>query len=276
MLSRPIPSTGETLPVLGLGTWQTFDVGASPSERRPLEEVLGRFAGGGGRLVDSSPMYGRSEEVVGELARKLALTESLFLATKVWTTGRKGGIAQMERSLARLGRARLDLLQVHNLLDVGTHLKTLSEWKRSGRVRYVGVTHYAASAHPEVERVLRSVKLDFLQINYSILEPEAGGRLLPLAAGRGVAVIVNRPFGGGEALRRLGRRPLPAWASELGCASWAQMFLRWILADPAVTSVIPATDEPRHLEENLSAALGPLPDSAGRRRMEKAVKEAIG
>ncbi len=275
MLSRAIPSSGEALPVLGLGTWQTFDVGSSASERRPLEEVLRRFAAGAARLVDSSPMYGRSEEVAGEIAQKLGLTDSLFLATKVWTSGRKAGLAQMERSLERLRRGRLDLLQVHNLLDAKTHLATLSEWKKEGRVRYVGVTHYTASAYPEVESILSAEKLDFLQINYSIAEPEAGERLIPLAARRGVAVIANRPFGGGEALRRLAGRPLPAWAAELDCRTWAQLFLKWILADRAVTCVIPATASVRHLEENLAAAAEPLPEAAARRRMQRAVREAL-
>jgi diketogulonate reductase-like aldo/keto reductase len=272
MIARPIPSSGEALPILGLGTWETFDVGAGREELRPLERVLKSFAAAGGRLVDSSPMYGKSERVVGDIARKLGLTDALFLATKVWTTGRKAGIEQMEESFAKLRRRRIDLLQVHNLVDASTHLATLSDWKKAGRVRYVGITHYTSSAYPEVERVLRTEELDFLQINYSIAEPEAGGRLIPLAAERGVAVIANRPFGGGEALRSAAEHPLPSWAGEIGCRSWAQFFLKWILADPAVTCVIPATRRARHLEENLAAAADPLPDAALRRRMERALK----
>jgi aryl-alcohol dehydrogenase-like predicted oxidoreductase len=265
--TRAIPSSGEELPVVGIGTWQTFDVGASPAERRPLEEVLKLFGQRGGRVVDSSPMYGRSEEVLGEVAQELGLTDSLFLATKVWTTGRQAGIEQMEQSLRRLRTSRIDLEQVHNLVDAETHLETLSAWKEAGRIRYVGITHYSSTAYREVERFLRSKKLDFLQINYSLVEPEAGERLIPLAAERGVAVIANRPFGGGEGLRRALRRPLPPWAQEVGCRSWAQFFLKWILADTAVTCVIPGTGKVRHLEDNLAAALGPLPDAAQRRRM---------
>ncbi len=275
MRARAIPSSGEALPVVGIGTWQTFDVGASASERRPLEEVLRVFAERGGRVVDSSPMYGRSEGVVGDLARGLGVTDSLFLATKVWTTGRQAGVDQMERSLSLLGGRRLDLEQVHNLVDVATHLRTLAAWKEAGRVRYVGITHYSAGAYPEVERVLRSERLDFLQINYSLAEPQAELRLLPLAAERGVAVIANRPFGGGEALRRASGRPLPTWAAELGCASWAQFFLKWILGHPAVTCVIPGTGKVRHLEDNLAAAEGPVPDATQRRRMAEAAAAVL-
>jgi diketogulonate reductase-like aldo/keto reductase len=269
--TRPIPSSGEQLPVVGIGTWQTFDVGPSRAERRPLEDVLRLFAERGGRVVDSSPMYGRSEGVVGEIAKGLGVTERLFLATKVWTTGRQDGIEQMERSMAELGAPRLDLEQVHNLVDVGTHLKTLADWKSRGRVRYVGITHYSAAAHGAVERLLVSEKLDFVQINYSIVEPEAENRLLPMAAERGVAVIANRPFGGGDALRRASARELPPWAEEAGCRSWAQLFLKWILANPAVTCVIPGTGKAKHLEDNLGAALGPLPGTTERRRIARAV-----
>jgi diketogulonate reductase-like aldo/keto reductase len=268
---RPIPSSGEEIPVVGLGTWSTFDVGSAASERGPLEEVLGRFALRGGRVVDSSPMYGRSEAVVGEIAVKQGLAGKLFLATKVWTRGRRAGVEQMETSERLLGTKRLDLLQVHNLLDVEMHLATLRAWKEAGRVRYIGITHYTASAYPEVERVLRREKLDFLQVNYSLAEREAEKRILPLAREKGVAVLVNRPFGGGEALRRALGKPLPAWAAEFDCRSWAQFFLKWILADPAVTCAIPATSKRAHLDDDLDAALGRLPDEKVRRRMVDAV-----
>ncbi|MFI5198550.1 MAG: aldo/keto reductase [Thermoanaerobaculia bacterium] len=257
--------------MVGLGTWSTFDVGSAISEREPLEGVLGRFVERGGRVVDSSPMYGRSEAVVGEIAAKLGFTGKLFLATKVWTRGRQAGIEQMETSERLLGTKRLDLLQVHNLLDVETHLATLRAWKEAGRVRYIGVTHYTASAYPEVERVLRREKLDFLQVNYSLAEREAEKRILPLAREKGVAVLVNRPFGGGEALKRALGKPLPAWASEFDCTSWAQFFLKWILADPAVTCAIPATSKRTHLDDDLDAALGRLPDEKLRRRMVDAL-----
>ena len=275
MRARPIPSTGETLPVVGIGTWRTFDVGSSPSERGPLEEVVALFRERGGRVVDSSPMYGRSEGVVGEIAQRLGATESLFFATKVWTTGREAGIEQMERSARELRTRRIDLEQVHNLVDVRTHLPTLRSWKEQGRIRYLGITHYSSGAYADVEQLLRSEKLDFLQINYSLAEPEAGDRLLPLAAERGIAVLVNRPFGGGDALRRASRTELPGWAAELGCRSWAQLFLKWILANPAVTCVIPGTGRRRHLEDNLGAAEGSLPDESARRRMARAAAAAM-
>jgi aryl-alcohol dehydrogenase-like predicted oxidoreductase len=264
---RAIPSSGERIPVIGLGTWSTFDVGSSAAARAPLEEVLARFVERGGRVVDSSPMYGRSEEVVGAVAAKQGLKGRLFLATKVWTRGREAGLNQIETSERLLGTKRLDLLQVHNLLDLETHLATLRAWKDAGRVRYIGVTHYTASAYPEVERVLLREKLDFLQVNYSLAEREAERRILPLAREKGVAVLVNRPFGGGEALRGVLGRALPAWAAEFDCTSWAQFFLKWILANPAVTCAIPATSKRAHLDDDLDAALGRLPDEKLRRRM---------
>jgi len=270
MKTRRIPSSGEEIPIVGLGTWQSFDVGASVSERRPLEEVLSLFVQRGGRLVDSSPMYGRAEEVIGAIAERLPDRSSLFLATKVWTSGREAGIAQMERSLRLLRAPRLDLEQVHNLVDAETHLPTLREWKAQGRIRYIGITHYDASAYPEVERLLRSETLDFLQINYSLFEREAGERLLPLAAERGVAVIANRPFGGGEVLRRAASHPLPGIAAELECRSWAQVFLKWIFGSSAVTCAIPGTGRADHLRDNLAAALGPLPDGRQRRLLAEA------
>ena len=270
-LLRPIPSSGERIPAIGLGTWSTFDVDASTAARALLEEVLERFAERGGRVVDSSPMYGRSEEVLGALAARRGLTDRLFLATKVWTRGREAGVRQMEESGRLLGRKRLDLLQVHNLLDVDAHLATLRAWKEAGKVRYIGVTHYTASAYPDVERILLREKLDFLQVNYSLAEREAEARILPLAREKGVAVLVNRPFGGGEALRRVLARPLPAWAAEFDCASWPQFFLKWILANPAVTCAIPATGKRAHLDDDLDAALGRLPDEKLRRRMAEAL-----
>lgn len=267
MLTRPIPSTGESLPVVGLGTWRTFDVGTGPAERAPLREVLRAFVGLGGRVVDSSPMYGAAEGVVGDLAAELGVGPSLFVATKVWTRGRVQGIEQMERSLRRLRATPLDLMQVHNLLDWRAHLRTLREWKAAGRIRYLGVTHYTASAHAELERVMRDEPLDFVQLNYSLAEPEAEQRLLPLARERGVAVLVNRPYAEGSMFRRVRGRPLPPWAAEVGAASWGQLFLRWILADPAVTCVIPATSRPQHLADNMAAGAPPVPDAAARARI---------
>jgi len=266
-LERPIPSSGEKIPAVGLGTWRTFDVGASATARAPLKEVVQRFAELGGRVVDSSPMYGAAESVVGDLATDLAITDKLFVATKVWTSGRDTGVAQMEQSLRRLRTQRLDLMQIHNLLDWRTHLRTLREWKAAGRVRYVGVTHYTSSAYDELERVLRGEPLDFVQINYSLGEREAERRILPLARDRGVAVLANRPFSEGNLFQRVRGQALPGWAAELDCESWAQFFLKWILAHSAVTCVIPATSRPEHLVDNMKAGTGNLPDAATRERM---------
>jgi diketogulonate reductase-like aldo/keto reductase len=267
LVRRPIPSSGETIPPVGLGTWQTFDIGASASEREPRREVLRRFAELGGRVIDSSPMYGAAEAVVGELAAELGVVDRLFVATKVWTIGRAAGIAQMEQSMRLLRRPRLDLMQIHNLVDWRTHLATLREWKEAGRIRHLGVTHYTASAYDELERVLRSETLDVVQLNYSLGEREAERRILPLARERGVAVLVNRPFAEGGLFRRVRGQALPSWAADFGCASWAQFFLKWILAHPAVTCVIPATSRPEHLVDNMQAGMGALPDAATREKM---------
>jgi diketogulonate reductase-like aldo/keto reductase len=273
MLTRAIPSSGEKLPVIGIGTWQTFDVGSSDADRQPLEQVLSLLVKLGGRVVDSSPMYGRSEEVIGDLAAKLHLYEKLFLATKVWTRGRQAGIESMERSFARFKTKRIDLMQVHNLVDVSTQLQTMREWKAQGRFRYIGVTHYNSSAFAEVENVLRSEKVDFLQINYSIGEREAEERILPLAQERNVGVIVNRPFGGGDLFSRIRSKPLPEWAREFDCRSWAQFLLKWIVAHAAVTCAIPATNNPDHLRDNAEAGIGRLPDAKMRQRMVEYVGE---
>ena len=271
MLTRMIPSSGETLPVIGLGTWRAFDVDLTSDIRRQLEEVLSLFVKLGERGVDSSPMYGRAEEVIGELTAALGIREKLFLATKVWTRGKENGIKSIERSMALLRTNRIDLMQVHNLLDVHTHLATLRQWKEQGRIRYIGVTHYNSSAFPEIEKILRTEKLDFLQINYSLMEPEAEQRVLPLAQERGVAVIVNRPFGAGDLFDKVRSKPLPGWAAEFDCRSWAQFFLKWIAAHPAVTCAIPATNKPSHLQDNLQAGTGRLPDANMRRRMAELV-----
>jgi diketogulonate reductase-like aldo/keto reductase len=272
LLARPIPSSGETIPAIGLGTWRTFDVGSGAAERTPLKDVLQKFVELGGRVLDSSPMYGSAESVAGDLAAELKVTDRLFWATKVWTSGAAAGVQQMERSLARMRVKRLDLMQIHNLLDWRTHLRTLREWKESGRVRYIGVTHYTAGAYDELERVLRAERLDFVQVNYSIGERDADRRILPLTRERGIAVLVNRPFTEGGLFQRVRTTPLPPWAAELGCESWAQLFLKWILGHPAVTCVIPATSRVAHLVDNMKAGLGPLPDAAARDRIAGAVR----
>jgi diketogulonate reductase-like aldo/keto reductase len=267
---RVIPSSKETLPVIGLGTWQTFDVGAG-GPRTPLRQVLERLVALGGRVVDSSPMYGRAEAVVGDLAADLGLRDTLFLATKVWTTGRAAGVAQMEASRRHLRAKVVDLMQVHNLVDWRTHLRTLREWKQAGRIRYYGVTHYSASAYGDLETIMSAEPLDFVQLNYSLLEREADRRLLPLAAERGVAVLINRPFAEGALFRRVRGQAVPSWSAEIGCRTWAQLFLKWIVAHPAVTAVIPATSRPEHLADNMEAGVGPLPDAATRQRIARLI-----
>ena len=271
MAARKIPSSGEMLPAIGLGTWQSFDVGAEAAARAPLENVLREFVALGGKLIDSSPMYARSEEVAGDSIAKLGLREKFFIATKVWTTGKAAGIAQMEDSMKKLRAKPIELMQVHNLLDVDTHLRTLGEYKREGRVRYVGVTHYTASAFDAVAKAIRAHAVDFLQINYSVGEREAERQLLPLARERGIAVIVNRPFAGGELLRRLRGTALPAYAAEIDCTSWEQLLLKFVVSHPSVTCAIPATARVEHLQDNMGAGRGRMPDEKLRARIGASV-----
>jgi diketogulonate reductase-like aldo/keto reductase len=264
IMTKRIPSSGERLPVIGVGTWQTFDVGNHPSARAPLREVLKLL---NGNLIDSSPMYGSAETVAGDLIAELGMRNRLFVATKVWTNGHDAGIAQMETSFRRLRVKRMDLMQVHNLADVTTQTKTLLDWKEKKRIRYIGITHYTSSAYAEVERLLKTRQYDFVQINYSLGEREAERRLLPLAQELKIAVIANRPFVEGALFRQVKGRALPAWAEDLGIASWAQYFLKWIVSHPAITCAIPGTGNPKHMKDNLGAGLGPLPDENARRRM---------
>lgn len=252
------------IPALGLGTWKSFDVSGAEGDRRGPREVLGEFVKLGGGLVDSSPMYGRSERVVGDLAAELGVAERLFLATKVWTRGRREGMEEMRASMRKLRASRIDLMQVHNLLDVEVHLETLAEWKHEGLVRYVGVTHYTASAHADVARVLERHTVDFLQINYSVAEREAERRLLPLAMERGIAVIVNRPLASGALVRGRSGAPLPDIARALDCDSWAQLLLKFVVSHPATTCAIPATSNTVHLRDNMKAGVGRLPDATER------------
>ncbi len=245
---------------------------AGPGEQRIiLGDVLSLFVKLGGRVIDSSPMYGRAEEVIGDLTSALGIREKLFLATKVWTKGKQSGIQSMERSMSLLRTNRIDLMQVHNLIDVNTQLATLQEWKQQGRIRYTGITHYESGALSEIEKLMRSQKFDFLQINYSLMEPKAEERILPLAQERGIAVIANRPFGAGDLFGKVRSKPLPDWAAEFDCRSWAQFFLKWIVANPAITCAIPATDKPRHLEDNMQGGIRRLPDPKLRRRMAELV-----
>lgn len=271
MLTRIIPSSGEKIPVIGLGTWRAFDVDLTADIRRQLEDVLSVFVKLGGRVIDSSPMYGRAEEVIGHVTSTLGIREKLFIATKVWTRGKENGIKSMEQSMALLRTNRIDLMQVHNLVDVNTQLATLQEWKQQGRIRYTGITHYESGALSEIEKLMRSEKFDFLQINYSLMEPEAEEHVLSLAQERGIAVIANRPFGAGDLFGKVRSKPLPDWAAEFDCRSWAQFFLKWIIANAAITCAIPATDKPRHLEDNVQGGIGRLPDAKMRRRMAEFV-----
>jgi aryl-alcohol dehydrogenase-like predicted oxidoreductase len=262
MDTRKIPSTGEALPVIGCGTWQTFDVGPSPAERAPRAEVLRVLFEAGGSAIDSSPMYGRSEEVVGDLLAAAGTRDKAFLATKVWTQGRAEGIAQMEQSFKRLRTDRIDLMQIHNLVDWQTHLPTLKAWKAEGRIRLMGITHYTDSAHDALEAVLRPGGFDFVQVNYALDDRGVERRLLDFAKDKGVAVMINQPFGGGGLLRKLSSRPLPGWAKDVACTSWAQLLLKFVLAHPAVTCVIPGTGRPEHMRDNVQAGAGPYPDRA--------------
>jgi diketogulonate reductase-like aldo/keto reductase len=265
--AKKIPATGEPMPVVGLGTWQSFDVSADAAARGPLREVLQGLVRAGGRMVDSSPMYGAAESVVGDLVAGLGIRDKLFIATKVWTSGRAEGVRQMEISFRRLRTDRIDLMQVHNLLDVETHTGTLQDMKQRQKLRYIGITHSSASAHAEVERRLKAGQYDFVQINYSLGEPQAERRVLPLALEKRIAVIANRPFAEGALFRRVKGRPLPPWSTELGIESWAQYFLKWIVSHPAVTCAIPGTGNPKHMADNLAAGAGALPDQAARKRM---------
>jgi diketogulonate reductase-like aldo/keto reductase len=270
MIARTIPKTKESLPAIGLGSYHTFDVSLSNAQGTP-RAVIDAFVRQGGRLIDSSPMYGGAEAVIGAAVGSLRIAQKLFIATKVWITGREAGIRQMEDSFRKFGVEKIDLMQVHNLLDIDTHFATLEQWREQGRIRYIGVTHYAASAHSAVANVLRSRHVDFVQINYSLAEREAEQTVLPLAADRGVAVIVNRPFAGGGLLRRLAKRPLPPCAKELGCESWAQLALKFAISHPAVTCAIPATSNAAHLNDYMRAGEGQLPDE----RMRKEIAAAL-
>jgi diketogulonate reductase-like aldo/keto reductase len=267
MQSRPIPHSNEQIPVVGLGTWQTFDVPLSDARGvERLTQTVRALHAAGGRVVDSSPMYGRSEETFGAIAQRLGLTDDLFLATKVWTSGEHAGVAQMRQSAAYFHRRTVDLMQVHNLLDWKTHLRSIRRDRDAGLVRYVGVSHYTASAYPELERVIRDEPLDFVQLAYSPGYRAAERSLLPLAADRGVAVIVNRPFDGGGGLRAVLSKPLPDDVRSYA-ASWAQAFLNFILAHPAVTCVIPGTSSPQHMADNAAAGSGALPSARERQQL---------
>jgi diketogulonate reductase-like aldo/keto reductase len=270
MLTRQIPSTGEAMPVIGLGTWRAFNIGADETARGPLREVLRCLVDAGGRMIDSSPMYGRAEAVTGDLIAAMPERLRVFLATKVWTTGRERGIAQMRRSAELLRTDVIDLMQIHNLVDWRTHLATLRQMKEAGALRYIGITHYTTGALPDLARILRTESgIDFVQLGYSLATRAAEAKLLPTALERGVAVIANQPLERGEMFRRVRGRALPEWAAEFHCTSWAELFLKYLLAEPAVTCVIPATGNPVHMEDNLRAGFGRLPDARQRQQIRQ-------
>ncbi|MEO8173709.1 MAG: aldo/keto reductase [Sediminibacterium sp.] len=266
MIQRIIPSTGEKIPVIGLGTWQTFDV-KDTSEHPELEKVLLAMHESGGTMIDSSPMYGRSEQVIGEISSQMPARDDFFYATKVWTTGEAEGIRQMETSLSLMKRNSMDLVQIHNLVDWKTHLKTLRKWKEEGKTRYIGITHYVDAMHEELEKVLKEEPFDFVQFNYSILARNAEKRLLPACHELGVATIINRPFGEGKLFANVKDKLLPVWANALGIDSWAQYFLKYIISHPYISCVIPATGKPLHAVDNMEAGSDQQPDEATRRKM---------
>ncbi len=270
---RKIPSSGEAIPVMGLGTARTFDVGSDEKSRAPLREVLRLFVEHGGTMIDSSPMYGSAEEVVGDLVSELELHGAVFYTTKVWTSGRAPGIEQMEKSFRLMRTPVIDLMQIHNLVDTQTQLATIREWVARKRIRYVGITHYTASAFDDLERLISAETLDYVQFPYSIVNRQAEERLIPAAADYGVAVIAHRNFEKGALFRKVRGKPLPAWATEIDCKSWGQFVLKYLIGDPRVTNVIPATRKPKHLIDNMGAGLGRLPDASMRRRMAQFVDD---
>jgi diketogulonate reductase-like aldo/keto reductase len=267
LITRPIPRSGERLPAVGLGTYQVFDVAPSQVAATELQAVLKRFVELGGAVIDSSPMYGNAEATTGTLSAALNARKSLFFATKVWTSGRDAGIRQMEDSFRLMQTKTIDLMQVHNLLDLRVHLPVLREWKKAGRIRYLGITHYHAGAHAEVEKLVKTGDFDFVQINYSMDEPEAEARLLPACADSGTATLINRPFSQAGLFGRVRGKPLPPWCTDMDCSSWAQFFLKWIISNPAVTCAIPGTGRVAHIEDNMAACTGRLPDAAMRKKM---------
>ena len=267
MNRRIIPSSNEEIPVIGLGTWQTFDVGVSDREREPLKEVLKVLIANGGSVIDSSPMYGRSEQVVGELTSELKLKEKVFEATKVWTRGEVEGVKQMTKSMDLLKVKQMDLMQIHNLVDWKTQLKTLRRWKEDQKIRYIGVTHYNEGGYGELEKIMKTEIIDFIQINYNLSVRAASDRILPIAKDKGIAVLINRPYQGGSLFRITKDLELPQWASEFDADTWGQFFLKFIHANPAVTCAIPGTSKAKHMLDNVKAGFGKLPIAAHQRKM---------
>jgi len=272
VIKKTIPSTGERLSVIGVGTSRTFDVDSTTAAQSPLLEVMQSFFDNGGQLIDSSPMYGNAEAVTGALLSRVNNKQDLFTATKVWTNGESEGINQMERSMQRMGVDKIDLMQIHNLRDWQTHIDTLVDWKDEGKIRYLGITTSHGRYHGELEQILQQLPLDFVQFSYNILDREVEQRLLPIASERGIATLINRPYQRGGLFRKVRGTPLPEWASEFDCASWGQFFLKFIAAHPDVTCIIPATSKLKHMVDNMGAGFGRLPDESMRRRMIKTIE----
>jgi aryl-alcohol dehydrogenase-like predicted oxidoreductase len=266
MMTRPIPGSDEQLPVIGLGTYDVFDVASTPAEIATRKDIVDLLTDNGGSVIDTSPMYARSERVIGDVIDAGSNRDDLFLATKVWTTGQDSGVRQMRESAELMKTDVIDLMQVHNLRDTAVHMATIRDWQEDGRIRYSGLTHYAARAHDALEAEMKRFRPQFIQINYSVLELEAENRILPLAADMGMGVLINRPFVSGDLFRRVGKKPLPDWASEFA-ESWGQVFLKFILGHPAVTCAIPATSKIHHMRDNMGAGFGPLPDAKTRQRI---------
>ena len=273
MISRNIPSSDEELPVIGLGTYDVFDVASTQEAIAVRRSIVDQLTGEGGSVIDTSPMYNRSENMIGDIISAGSPRDALFLATKVWASGHESGISQMRRSAELMNADVIDLMQVHNLRDTDIHMQTIREWQESGRIRYSGLTHYTASALDRLESAMKKHNPDFIQINYSLGELEASRRLLPMARDMGIAVLINRPYQGGRLFRTVSGQSLPTWAKSFA-SSWGQFFLKFIVSHPAVTCVIPATSKPHHMADNLEAGFGALPDTATRQRMIQFMQSA--
>ena len=273
MARRIIPSTGELLPVIGLGTSRVFDTNLSEKSLNPRKEIVKALLDHGGSLIDTSPMYGRAEEVTGKIAQDLKVNDRLFMATKVWIEGKEAGEIQMNASSKKLNKAVIDLMQIHNLLDWKTHIKTLYEWKEQGKINYIGISHFRSNAFNQIEKIIAKERIDFAQFNYSLEEREAEKRLLPLCREKGVATLINRPFMRGKLFKAVARKKLPSWAYEYNVNTWSQFFLKFILANQAVTTVIPATSNPAHMIDNLIGGIGPIPEVGLQKKMVEVVAD---